>query len=98
MLENRHQPAYEGDVYVEVQYYTRKLRSWDIDNRLKILQDCLALSGIIKDDRQIMRTTTEKLWTNGGEYTVIEVRKLPEGMYARPALKAKRERPCVAKA
>jgi Holliday junction resolvase RusA-like endonuclease len=78
MLDNRRKPVYEGDVYVEVQCYTRRLKSFDADNRLKPAQDCLALAGIIKDDRQVMQATVGKRWTEGGEYTVIETRKLPE--------------------
>jgi Holliday junction resolvase RusA-like endonuclease len=84
MLENRRKPVYEGNVYVEVQCHTPRVKAIDADNRLKCAQDSVALAGIIKNDNQVMRVTAEKLWTDGKEYTVIEVWKLPEGMYPTP--------------
>jgi Holliday junction resolvase RusA-like endonuclease len=89
MLDHRKKPVYEGDVYVEVQCYTRRLRILDTDNRIKSAQDCLATAGIIKDDRQVMRVTGEKRTADDKEYTVIEVWKLPEGMYTAPYPKQK---------
>jgi Holliday junction resolvase RusA-like endonuclease len=80
MLDYRRQPVYEGDICVEVQCHTHRPRSFDADNRLKSAQDCLAQAGIIKDDRQVVWATVGKLWTDGGEYTVIEARKLPNGI------------------
>jgi Holliday junction resolvase RusA-like endonuclease len=92
MLDHRHKPVYEGDVYVEVQCYSRRSKSYDADNRIKPAQDCIYLAGVIKDDRQVMRVTAEKLWTEGNEYTVIEVRKLPEDMYPKPIKERKRKK------
>lgn len=86
MLDYRRKPVYEGDVYVEVRCYTGRLRRFDADNRHKAAQDCLSMAHVIKDDCQVMRATVEKLWTDGKDYTVIEVRKLPEDMYAKPEI------------
>lgn len=36
-----------------IKFRTKDRRHWDIDNRVKALQDCLSMAGIIKDDSQI---------------------------------------------
>ncbi len=36
-----------------IKFRTKDRRKWDIDNRVKALQDCLSMAGIIKDDSQI---------------------------------------------
>ena len=38
---------------VRITFITKDRRRWDIDNRVKALQDCLSLAGIIKDDKQV---------------------------------------------
>ena len=44
---------YLGRVALSVDFLTSNRRRWDLDNRLKALQDCLQLSGVIKDDSQV---------------------------------------------
>ena len=34
-------------------YLCKDNRKWDIDNRVKALQDCLEQAGIIENDRQV---------------------------------------------
>ena len=40
-------------IEVRITFITKDKRRWDIDNRVKALQDCLSLAGIIKDDKQV---------------------------------------------
>lgn len=51
---------YGGDVSLEIVFQTADRRRWDIDNRVKALQDCLAMAGVIEDDRQIQRLHVER--------------------------------------
>lgn len=51
---------YSGDVALEIVFWTADRRKWDIDNRVKALQDCLAMAGVIEDDRQIQRLHVER--------------------------------------
>ena len=58
----------------------RTRRRWDLVNRVKAVQDCLQMAGIIKDDSQItelvvrrdpmpmLDRTTIKVMTRGDEY------------------------------
>ena len=46
-------PPYPYPVEFMIIYQSPKRRKWDIDNRIKPLQDCLELAGIIKNDRQV---------------------------------------------
>lgn len=44
---------YSDRVALEIIFSSSNKRRWDIDNRVKPLQDCLAMAGIIEDDSQI---------------------------------------------
>ena len=46
-------PAYTGAVELRIEYETADRRRWDIDNRVKALQDCLGMAGVLKDDAQV---------------------------------------------
>ena len=46
-------PPFTGRTAVIYIFATNNKRRWDIDNRVKALQDCLAMAGVIKDDAQI---------------------------------------------
>ena len=47
------QPPLTGRVALHITFTTPSRRRWDIDNRVKALQDCLAPSGVVKDDSQV---------------------------------------------
>ena len=44
---------YTGRVELRITFTTSTRRRWDIDNRVKALQDCISLAGIIADDAQV---------------------------------------------
>ena len=69
---------YSGDVALEVLFQTADRRRWDLDNRVKALQDCLAMAGVIEDDRQIQRLHVERQ-TGPKTATVVTVLELGEG-------------------
>jgi Holliday junction resolvase RusA-like endonuclease len=69
---------YEGKVHVNVRLYSPRIMTFDADNRLKPAQDAVQMAGVVKDDRQAMRSAVEKIRTRGREYTVIEVWKIEE--------------------
>ncbi len=52
--------TYNQPVSLEIIFETSGSRRWDIDNRVKALQDCLSMAGIIKDDMQINRLHVER--------------------------------------
>ena len=45
--------TFTGPVFLSIYFYPSNKRRWDIDNRVKALQDCLEKAGIIHDDSQI---------------------------------------------
>ena len=74
--KTNHKP-YSGDVALEVLFRTADRRRWDMDNRIKALQDCLAMAGVIEDDRQIQRLLVERQ-TGPKTATVVTVLELGE--------------------
>jgi Holliday junction resolvase RusA-like endonuclease len=44
---------YDGRAELRIEFTTKDKRRWDIDNRVKALQDCLVLSGVLADDTLI---------------------------------------------
>ena len=49
----RNKKSYTGPVFLSIFFYPDNERRWDIDNRVKALQDCLEKAGIIANDTQI---------------------------------------------
>lgn len=45
---------WSGGAAMDVLFISADRRRWDIDNRIKALQDCLAEAGVLKDDKQII--------------------------------------------
>ncbi len=68
-------PPYDGRAAFSITYHTHSRRRWDIDNRVKALQDCLALAGVIKDDSQIDKLMVERVLESDRkqDYTVLQL-------------------------
>ena len=49
----KNQPPVTSSIELRIIFITNDRRKWDVDNRVKALQDCLSMAGIIKDDRQV---------------------------------------------
>ena len=45
--------TYKGRAALTIIFFTNNHKRWDIDNRVKALQDCLNMAGVIGDDTQI---------------------------------------------
>ena len=60
--------AYQGHevftnpVELYITFTSADRRRWDIDNRVKVLQDCLSRAGIIKDDKQVEKLVVERFY------------------------------------
>ena len=53
---------FSGRVALRLIFIAPNKRRWDIDNRVKSIQDCLAMSGVIKDDSQIDCLTVARIY------------------------------------
>lgn len=51
--EWKNRPALTTELELRIIFTAKDRRKWDIDNRIKPLQDCLERAGVIKNDRQI---------------------------------------------
>ena len=66
---------YTGAVELHVIFETNNRRKWDIDNRIKALQDCLSMAGVLLDDRQVEALSVRRVY-GCRMATKIEVRGL----------------------
>lgn len=64
-------PAFGGRIKEEITFFVKNKKRWDIDNRVKILQDCLAMSEIIKDDSQIDTLKVRRIESDCEETVII---------------------------
>ena len=73
--------TFEGRTILNVKFFVAEKRKWDMDNRLKALQDCLQMAGIIKDDSQIDDIHAQREWLPSGNtqtcLTVFSILELP---------------------
>lgn len=51
---------YSGDIELCIEFTVKTRRKWDIDNRVKALQDCLSMAKIIEDDSQVQILHVER--------------------------------------
>ena len=63
--------TYTGAAALYIKFETDNRRRWDIDNRVKALQDCLTLAGVLKDDTQIYFLQVERVH---GAKTATEIK------------------------
>ena len=47
-----------------IEFQVKDKRRWDIDNRVKALQDCLTNAGVLKDDSQIDSLQIRRVYSN----------------------------------
>ena len=52
-------------------YETSNRRRWDIDNRVKALQDCLSIAGVIHDDMQVQELHVKRIYGSKMATTMI---------------------------
>ena len=67
----KNRPPYEGRVALFITFTTADHRRWDVDNRVKALQDCFSKAGVIKDDSQIDELHVERLYGDFNSTQVI---------------------------
>lgn len=53
MSELWHGKPYHRRAQVSIKFTTKDKRNWDIDNRIKVLLDCLQIAGVLLNDNQI---------------------------------------------
>ena len=53
-----------GRIEMRLVFQTNNRRRWDIDNRVKALQDCLSIAGVIRDDSQLDELHVERVYGN----------------------------------
>lgn len=70
--KNYRAETYTGDAEIKITLQTKNKRRWDIDNRVKALQDCLQFAGVIENDAQVQKLEVERIYTNK-DVTLIEV-------------------------
>lgn len=67
------QPPYDGRVALFVKFLQHDRRRWDIDNRVKALQDCLQLAGVVKDDSQLDFLQVERVFNQNKTETKVKL-------------------------
>lgn len=63
--------VYDGAVRLVMVIGRKTKRRYDLDNRIKSVQDCLAPAGIIADDSQVVEISARKILADEETTTVI---------------------------
>ena len=66
---------WDGPTSVKIVFTSKNHQPWDVDNRIKVLQDCLAPAGVIKNDKQVVELYARRIW-GAEDSTHIIVRAL----------------------
>lgn len=74
----------EGSVHIRYEFVFPDNKKRDIDNRLKIINDCLETAGVLKDDSQIVSGEFVKRVEKGKTLTAITIEVLQNGNSRRP--------------
>lgn len=53
---------WDGPTSVKIVFTSKNHLPWDVDNRIKVLQDCLAPAGVIKNDKQVVELYARRIW------------------------------------
>ena len=69
---------YLKPVKLYIIFQTNDKRHWDIDNRVKVIQDCLQLAEIIKDDTQVDFLCVERQREHVKIQTLLNVKTIEE--------------------
>lgn len=68
---------YSKDIELRIEFKVKSRRKWDIDNRVKALQDCLGMAGIIEDDSQVQILHVER-HKGDADITRLEILRLQQ--------------------
>ena len=63
--------TFDRHLELYITFQTNDHVRWDIDNRVKALQDCLKLAGVIKDDSLINVLHVERTYGNSKSTKII---------------------------
>ena len=62
---------FSGRVALTLIFTAPDKRRWDISNRIKSIEDCLARAGVIKDDSQIDELTVRRIYGEEAKTALI---------------------------
>ena len=82
MKQAQRLPTWNGNACIYIEVWREKKYRYDLDNRIKLIQDCTQKAGIIKDDAQISEVHAVKC-IGEDEHIHVELYAVPE-IDARP--------------
>ncbi|MBP3835873.1 MAG: RusA family crossover junction endodeoxyribonuclease [Pyramidobacter sp.] len=82
----RNRVPYEGHVALEVVMTSSNRLRWDVDNRVKALQDCLSMSGVVADDKQVIDLHAQRIFGET-EKTRVTVTAISPDLAENPCVK-----------
>lgn len=83
----RNREPYEGYVALYVELHSTDYVRWDVDNRVKALQDCLSMGGVLKDDKQVIELHAQRIFGEV-EKTRVTVTVITADLMGNPSVKA----------